>query len=139
LTDLTCTTGCTFFDSSVNLDVFFRGTVYAPSAKFDVEVSNQSGTIFHRGVITRTIDIHVNASSKQEGSPFRLPAASPTDRVVLLTGLVDEGSGFQPRVMACVSFQDFADTPDGPAAFPGFKVKVAKSSVWLMRNEPYDE
>lgn len=126
LKDITCTpsSNCTFFDSSVNLDVFFRGTVYAPSTKFDVEVSNQSGTIFHRGVITRTIDIHVNASSKQDGSPFRLPSSSPSDRVVLLTGYVDEGSGFQARVQACVSFQDFADTSDGPAGYPGFKVKV---------------
>lgn len=117
--------GCYFFNSSVNPNVFFHGTVYVPSAALNVNVHNSGETIFDRGVISRTITIQVSASSKQTDSPFQIPQATPLGRRVLFTAYRDGNFG-QPWARACVFFQDVVKFADGTVgqALPGYRAQV---------------
>ncbi len=118
-----CVSPCSaLFTSTVNLNVFLHGTVYAPSAKLAVSVQNDSGTVFERGIVVRTVDIIVSASSTQTAEPFQLPAGTPTGRRVLLRGYVE---GVE-KVRACVEFDD--------AAAVGDRVRIRRWA--LLREAP---
>lgn len=128
LRPLTCTSGCVFFQSSNNPNVFFHGTVYTPSALWSVRIHNSGETIFDRGVILRDIAIDLNSSSKQTSSPFQLPGATPNGRYVLFRGSVDGVS--HVKVIACVRYVDKAPLSSGGfAAYAGWSLSVPE---WLV-------
>lgn len=121
----TCTSGCTFFDSTTNPNVFMHGTVYMPLAGWAVDVHNDGESIFDRGIAVRTIDIKSSASSKQSTSPFQLPHGPSTQRYVYFQGYVDSTE----RLRACVLFND-----SGPkTAYYGYSVTVPH---WLYLRTP---
>lgn len=123
LVQLSCSgAGCSAFDSSDNNAVYFHGTVYAPSAKFAVEVFNSSINLFDRGIIVRTLDVSVGSSSKQTTSPFQIPGATPQGRLVLFRGYVD---GVE-KLRTCVAYTD----KDGSLAQAGYLVAVKHWSVF---------
>ena len=125
---LTCTTGCLFFQSNNNPNVFFHGTVYTPSSLWSVRIHNSGETIFDRGVIVRDIAIDMNSSSKQTSSPFQLPSATPLGRYVLFRGSVDGTSNV--KVIACVHYVDRAPLPTGgTSAYAGWSLSVPE---WLV-------
>lgn len=115
---------CTFFNSTVNLNVFVHGTVYTPSSSWAVQVQSNSGTIFDRGVIVRNIDISVSASSKQQTSPFQLPKGTPDGRLVLFKGYVDHQA--DETIRACVLYDD-------RNGLPGYGLSV---SHWALLRVP---
>ena len=76
--------------SQTNLSV--AGTVYAPLAAADVQLTNVSGQVFGRGIIARVIRAQLTSSSSclpPDCSPFRLPTpastSGPTEVVFLAT------------------------------------------------------
>lgn len=120
------TPGCNLIESDTNPNVFFHGTVYAPTAALDVWIHNSGETIFDRGVIVRTISINMNSSSKQETSPFQIPSGTPNGRLVLFIGSVD---GVE-KVRACVRYVDKAPLPSGlDSAYAGWSLSVPR---WLV-------
>lgn len=112
----------TFFDSSTNPNVFVHGTVYTPSAAWNVNIHNSGESIFDRGVIIRTITIDASSSSKQTTSPFELPHGAPGGRYVAFRGYIDGAE----KVRACVLYTDTAPMPGGAtsAAYYGWSVGV---------------
>ncbi len=122
----TCVAGCTFFDSRNNPNVFMHGTVDTALAGWRVNVHNTGRSIFDRGVIIRTIDILVGASSKQTDSPFQLPGGPASGRYVYFRGYVD---GVE-KLRACVLYTDTGPTPRGTTtAYFGYRVEVKH---WLF-------
>jgi hypothetical protein len=123
-----CPTGvptCALLMSTVSLNLFFRGTVYAPTDELDLNVHNKDTSIFGRGVIARSLLVDVSSSSKQTDSPFQLPKTT-TARKVLLVGKVNG----VPKIRALVTFQDYAPLASGTTAvFPGYQVTIDKWSV----------
>lgn len=119
LRPLTCTSGCAFFESRTNPNVFFKGTVYTPSAAWAVNVHNAGTTVFDRGIVALDLDINVGASSKQLDEPFQLPRGAPSDRVVLFKGFLDGAT--QESVRACVVFDD--------KPFAGYRLSVPHWTV----------
>ena len=110
-------------------NMFFHGTVYAPTSALAITVQNGGTTIFDRGVIVETLSVDVSASSKQTTSPFSLPQAT-TSRSVLFTETVD-GSA-TPVLRAVATYQDYAPDPtanSGKIAIPGYVVTVSNWSV----------
>lgn len=122
---LSCS-ACKLVDGSGNNALFFHGTVYTPSAAWTVDVHNDSGNIFDRGVVVRTIDIIVSASSKQTTSPFRLPSATPQGRLVLFHGYID---GVE-LLRACISYVDRAGSGSTAIPMAGYQVAVRHWSVF---------
>lgn len=123
--------GCYLVESASNPNVFFHGTVYAPTAAMSVWVHNSGETIFDRGVVVRTIRINMNSSSKQESSPFQLPSGTPNGRLVLFVGRVD---GVE-KVRACVRYTDSAPSANGAtrSAYAGWSLSVPS---WLVLRTP---
>jgi hypothetical protein len=116
---------CSMVTSTVNLNLFFRGTVFAPSGTLDLTVHNNDTTIFGRGVIAKTLKVDNSSSSKQTDSPFQLPNAS-TNRTVLFTGKVDGTA----KIRALVKYQDFVTDASGlTSSYPGYRVTVLNWSV----------
>lgn len=127
---ITCTTGCRFLQSANNPNVFFHGTVYAPTAGLAVRIHNSGETIFDRGVIVRDLAIDMNSSSKQTTSPFSVPSGTPAGRLVLFRGYVN---GVE-KVRACVRYTDQAANPDGTvSAYAGYALAVPN---WLVMRTP---
>jgi hypothetical protein len=120
-----CLTTCPLLQSSVNLNLYFRGTVYAPDNYLDITVHNTDDTIFGRGVVARSLHVNVSASSKQTDAPFQLPK-STTGREVLFTARI----GGVAYLRALVQYVDFDLSTGTELAFPGRKV-VIKSWVVL--------
>ncbi|MFL6238893.1 MAG: hypothetical protein ACJ735_05290 [Actinomycetes bacterium] len=128
LQQLQCTTACTFFDASVpDVTVYVHGTVYTPTAGWNLELQNKSDALFDRGVVVRTLTLNNNPSFKQTDSPFQLPNAGPFDRQVLFTATFDG----VPKTRACVLYTDHTTLPDGSRgpAFPGYRVTVQRWSA----------
>lgn len=128
----TCATpGCLFVESASNPNVFFHGTVYAPTAALSVWIHNSGETIFDRGVVVRTLRISMSSSSKQETSPFQLPAGTPQGRLVQFVGRID---GVE-AVRACVRYTDSAPSSDGSrrSAYAGWSLTVPR---WLVLRTP---
>jgi hypothetical protein len=110
-------------------NTFFRGTLYAPTAAVRVIVHNTDDTIFGRGVVVGTLDVTINASSKQVDAPFSLPSAQ-RERVVLFTATVAGESS--PRLRARVRYIDkLVDAADGTTTtvLPGRIVSVEEWTV----------
>lgn len=124
-----CATGnaCKLIQSASNPNLFFHGTVFAPTAALDVWIHNSGETIFDRGVIVRTININMNSSSKQESSPFQVPSATPDGRLVLFIGKVDNVE----KVRACVRYVDKAPVPATglDSAYAGWSLNVLRWNV----------
>lgn len=123
--------GCHLVESASNPNVFFHGTVYAPTASMSVWIHNSGETIFDRGVVVRTIRINMNSSSKQETSPFQLPSGTPNGRLVLFVGRVD---GVE-KVRACVRYTDSAPSASGASrsAYAGWSLSVPS---WVVLRTP---
>jgi hypothetical protein len=64
-----------------------HGTVYAPTAALQLELTNVSNQVLRRGVVARTARVKVTGSSSFLGSPISLPPAtgSPANRKVVFT------------------------------------------------------
>jgi hypothetical protein len=104
----TCPGNCPILDATgSNALVELAGTFYAPSARADVLAHNNGLVGFDRGIIARTINISVSASSKQETSPFSLPGRDGT-RIVLFEAKDESG---HVRLRARVSFNDSPELP----------------------------
>lgn len=116
--------GCSVVTSTVSQNLFFHGTVYVPTAGLNLRVHNKDTTIFDRGVIARTMNVDVSASSKQTDSPFQIPRAT-TGRSVLFVAKVDGVD----TLRALVRYQDYVTTAGTNSAYPGYRVFVEKWSV----------
>ena len=68
-----------------------KGSVYAPTAALDINLTNQSSQVFSRGVVARALYISVTSSSAYTGPTIGLPddAGAAADRDVVLTAVVD--------------------------------------------------
>jgi hypothetical protein len=131
-----CSGSCSnFFDSTTNPNVFVRGTVYTPTASWAVQVQNTGTTIFNRGIVVRSVEIHMSSSSKQTDAPFQLPKGNASGRRVLFKGYVNGES--QPRVRACVDYVDTAPSPTGggTAAFYGYSIAIKR---WVALRDALD-
>jgi hypothetical protein len=128
---ITCNTArCVFLQSRNNSNVFFHGTVFAPTAGLSVRIHNSGETLFDRGVVARDLQIDMSASSTQTTSPFQLPGGTPDGRLVLFRGKVD---GVE-KVRACVRYVDKAPLPDGStSAYAGWSLTVPR---WLVQRTP---
>ena len=120
---------CTLLTSTVDQNLFLKGTVYAPTGGFDLTVHNSDTTIFQRGLIGRTLSVKVSASSTQTEAPFQLPHASGGDRVVLFTGYRASGATKTPVLRAVVRFTDYRTSGTTTLAFPGY---TAKTTAWVQ-------
>lgn len=123
-------TGCRFFESTNNPNVFIHGTVYTPASAWSVNVHNAGETIFDRGIVLRDLAVNVSGSTKQTSSPFQLPHSGSAGRKVLFRGWVN---GVE-RVRACVRYTDqspLAGTAD-TQAFAGYSLSVTQ---WLVFND----
>lgn len=129
LNTLTCGACSAFFTSTTNPNVFMHGTVYTPTADWDVDIHNSGETIFDRGVILRDIAITMSSSSKQETSPFQLPRGTPNGRLVLFQGYVD---GIE-KVRACVRYVDQVPLGPSTASYAGWSLTVPR---WLVMRTP---
>lgn len=125
----TCGSGCTFFDSGSNPNVYMHGTVDMPAAAWSVNVHNTGTSIFDRGVVVRTIDIKVSGSSKQTESPFQLPSGTPGGRYVYFRAYV----GTEEKLRACVLYTDEGPLGAGTTAYYGYDVAVRH---WLLMRTP---
>lgn len=84
---------CAFITTSgAQTSLSIEGTVYAPLAAVDVQLTNVSGQVFGRGIIARVVRGQLTASSTcipPTCSPFRLPTptstSGPTEVVFLAT------------------------------------------------------
>jgi hypothetical protein len=111
---------CAILETKTNPTAYFYGTFYAPSARVSVWVQNKGTTVFSRGIIARTIDGDVSASSKQDDSPFQLPGLVFT-RTTLFEATIDG----TPRLRAKVAYND---SKNG-ISLPGYQVKVLN---WIV-------
>lgn len=103
-------------------DLSLVGSVYAPTAAIDIQLTNPSSQVIRRGIIARTIRVQVTGSSIFTGNAIELPAGSstpPADRQVLFTAQIDAVT----RLRAVVRFTDAG------GATPGQSVKVEEWSV----------
>jgi hypothetical protein len=124
-----------FLTTGTNPRVWIHGTVFAPTARIDIGVHNKGDTVFARGIVLRTLDFSMSASSKQTDAPFQLPNATATRRV-LFKGYAP--GDVLPRIRACVSFMDSAP-PSGLAlrdtAYPGWSLTIER---WRVLRDPVD-
>jgi len=116
---------CAFLTMGNNPKMSVHGTAYLPSAKLDVSIHNSGVTVFQRGVVARTIDITMSASSTQVLSPFRLPSGTPFGRRVLFTGKLDGTEA----VRACAVYTDSVPAGASTSAFVGYRVAVPRWTV----------
>jgi hypothetical protein len=132
-----CASPCQyFFASGNNPNVYVRGTVYTPTASWYVEVHNSGDTMFNRGVIVRDLAVNMNASSKQEGAPFRLDRGGRGRRVLFRGWTPDQNpSSDPPRLRACVDYTDTAPTGNTTIAYYGWSLTVLK---WAPTRVPVD-
>jgi hypothetical protein len=63
--------------SGSKTSVYFQGTVYAPLAALDVELTNASAQVFRSGLIVRSLRIKVTPSSGYTGPVIEVPDDSP--------------------------------------------------------------
>lgn len=82
-----------------------RGTVYAPTAALDVQLTNVAFEVFERGVIVRHLRANITPAAEFTESPFRLPedVGSEGADLVLFTA-VPPGGG--PVLRALVEFAE---------------------------------
>lgn len=125
---------CALISSGTNPRIHMHGTVYAPTSRLDLRVHNTGDTVFARGIVVRTLDVDVSASTKQFSAPFQLPGGTPAGRKVLFKAYLDDAVA--PVVRACVTYVDAAPLPDGGgAAFPGWSLDVHR---WVALRSPAD-
>jgi len=88
-----------------------NGTVYAPLAAFDIQLTNVAYRVFGRGIVARSLTANLTSSSTCSGScsPFRLPPAAPSPGT---TAVVFQASvGTNKRLRALVSFPSSGGAP----------------------------
>lgn len=103
---LNCPGGCKFLTTTNNPGMIFRGTVYTPTASYDVSLQNGSEQLFQRGLIAWDVIAHLSPSSNQTASPFQLPGFQQR-RLVLFEASV----GSDVRLRAKVEYSDDDATP----------------------------
>jgi hypothetical protein len=97
-----------------NTDVDIRGTIYAPASAVDLRSVNRAGTVASRGIVARTIRLHV--PTLQDFSDFfvSVPGAASLERSsadVTLTARV----GTDPRPVVVARVELDRTTPTVPA------------------------
>lgn len=122
--------GCDFFTSGVQNDVLVHGTVYTPSASWNVDLHNKNSTAFDRGVIVRNLQTSASASYKQLDAPFSLPKGTPTGRLVLFRGSVGPDSAHLTELLrACVLYTDVVSSAGASGPRAGYGVTVRRWSL----------
>ncbi|MBI4729746.1 MAG: hypothetical protein HY775_09650 [Acidobacteria bacterium] len=113
--------GCAFIETEgAQATLVVQGTVYAPAAAIDIELTNASTQVFRRGVISRIFRASVTPSAGFTDPVVRLLEDEVrADRVVRFTACV----GGAPRLEAVVRFNDLG------GLFPGQVVVVDSWSV----------
>jgi hypothetical protein len=73
--------GCPLITTSgSNGNLALHGTVYAPLANFNIQLTNVGYQVFNRGIVARSLRINLTSSSTcvpPDCSPFRLPTPTP--------------------------------------------------------------
>lgn len=107
------------------------GTVWAPTGALLLKLHGGGLSIYHRGVIARTIDATVISSSTQNDAPFQLPSSNAAREVVLVAHL-NSASG-PVRLRARVRYVDVNtkgdSDPSNDVGIPGYKVQVLNWQV----------
>jgi hypothetical protein len=72
---------CALMWTTANPYVVIHGTVFAPSARLDLDLHNTGETRFLRGIIARTLHASACPCANQTDAPFSLPGLSNVRRV----------------------------------------------------------
>lgn len=109
-------TTCAVLRGTGSAGIAVQGTVYAPLAPIDVEVTNVSAQIFNRGIISRVVRLGVAPLAGFAGAPVGIVRA---DRVVSFSG-TSGGTILKAR----------ATFEDGGGLTPGASVTIDR---WTMQ------
>jgi hypothetical protein len=87
--------------------------------------------VFNRGIVARTIDANVIASSTQDDAPFQLPSINASREVVLVAHLNNSSGAIRLRARVRYTDVDDRGTADqsDDIGIPGHKVKVLNWQV----------
>ena len=104
-----------------------HGTLYAPTAAVQLELTNVASQVLRRGIVVRTARVKVTGSSAFLGSPIQLPPLSgvPGNRKVVFTArqVLTSGQPAQPVLRAVVAFDDTGTiAPTKPAEVKSWSV-----------------
>lgn len=129
-----CATGGTPCDALTNdksATIFARGTGYTPAAKMTLEIFNQGGLIFNRGLIAKSLFLNLNGTSKKwDRSPFGLPGSNTFREVLFTVTQQLAGGGTKDVLKARVLFDDSVSDGSGKKVLsPGARVKIKKWTV----------
>jgi hypothetical protein len=115
--------------------LYLHGTVYAPTAPVDINLTNVSGQAFSRGLISRVAILQITPASTYDGAVIGLPGASPggtADRTVLFTArLCPVGTSSCPPASGTGTdrLRVLVVYVDGNGATPGAAVQLKQWSV----------
>lgn len=83
--------------------LYLQGTVYAPRAALDIQLTNVAAAVFRVGVIARSVRVNVTPSSTYSGPVFDVPvtdSAGPTPLQVFFTAYAcPQGSSCDPAAI----------------------------------------
>jgi hypothetical protein len=116
------------------------GTLFAPESKISVTLQGSGQSVFHRGVIARSIDASIISSSTQDDAPFQLPSSSAGREIVLVAHKCATGESVSAcaanssiRLRSRVRFVDVdvrnPSDPTDDRGLPGAKVQVLNWQV----------